>query len=320
MTENFNLEFVPHSALNTAVLFLVFNRFELTAKVFKTIQKARPPRLYIASDGFRENVVGEKENVDNIRKFLIENINWDCEVFTLFREKNLGCKNAVSGAITWFFKNEEMGIILEDDCIPSKSFFWYCEELLDRYKDSKDVYFISGCGEPQLANEMNSDYSFTQYCFVWGWASWRRVWDKYDVDILDWEKNKKNLISNISDSTNTQRYWKRAFQQVYDSKMDTWDYQLSYLILKNSGKCIIPRINLVSNIGFGENATHTMNKDDNFANRMTSNFKFPIKHPDKKIIDIDIDKYFDQNLFTKKRIIYRVIRKLLMIIKKTIDF
>jgi hypothetical protein len=319
VTENFNLEFAPHSALNTAVLFLVFNRFELTAKVFKTIQKARPPRLYIASDGFRENVVGEKENVDHIRKFLMENINWDCEVFTLFRKKNLGCKYAVSGAIAWFFKNEEMGIILEDDCLPSQSFFWYCEELLDKYKDIEDVYFISGTGEPQLANEMNADYSFTKYSFVWGWASWKRVWDKYDVEILDWKENKKYIISNISDNNRTQRYWERVLQQVYDSKIDTWDYQLSYLIIKNFGKCIIPKINLVSNIGFGENATHTLNINDENANRITGNFKFPLKHPDKKIINIEIDKYFDQNLFLDRSIISRIIRKLLIIFKKNLN-
>jgi len=316
VTENFNLEFVPHSALNTAVLFLVFNRFELTAKVFKTIQKARPPRLYIASDGFRENVVGEKENVDHIRKFLMENINWDCEVFTLFRKKNLGCKYAVSEAIDWFFKNEEMGIILEDDCLPIQSFFWYCEELLNKYKNSEDIFFISGTGELQLVNEINSDYDFSKYCFVWGWASWRRVWRHYDVDILDWEENKKNIIFNVSDNIQTQRYWERAFQKVYESKIDTWDYQLSYLILKNYGKCIIPKFNLVSNIGFGEGATHTKNKDDVYANRVLSNFEFPLNHPVEILNNIKIDYFFDKSLFADKSLTIRILNKLLLILKR----
>jgi hypothetical protein len=310
VTKNSNLKFVDNSDFDTAVLFLVFNRFELTVEVFKTIQIAQPPRLYIASDGFRDHVVGEKENVDRIRNFLISNINWDCEVYTLFREKNLGCKYAVSEGISWFFKNEEMGIILEDDCLPSQSFYIYCEELLNKYKNSNDIYFISGLGEPKLANKIDFDYSFTKYPFVWGWASWRRVWKNYDVNISDWTNNQDNLVNSISNNVSTRRYWKKVLQKVYDSKIDTWDYQLSHLILKNYGKCIIPKINLVSNIGFGKNATHTINPDSKFAKRAVHNFDFPLKHPDQKLNNLDIDNFFDVNLFTEKILINKIFLKL----------
>jgi len=136
--------FTPPKPLETAVLFLVFNRLDTTKQVFEAIKKAKPPRLYIAADGARKNIDNEDKIVQDIRNYLISNIDWECEVKTLFREKNLGCKYAVSGAIDWFFENKEMGIILEDDCLPSQSFFWFCEELLNKYKDDKRIFLISG--------------------------------------------------------------------------------------------------------------------------------------------------------------------------------
>ena len=133
--KNQHSKFTPPHPLNTAVLFLVFNRLDTTKQVFEAIQQAKPPRLYVAADGARELKEGEAEIVKAVREFVIQNIDWECEVKTLFREQNHGCKMAVSGAIDWFFANEEKGIILEDDCLPSQSFFWFCEELLYKYKD-----------------------------------------------------------------------------------------------------------------------------------------------------------------------------------------
>ena len=132
-------KFQPPKPLKTAILFLVFNRLDTTKKVFKAIRQAKPPRLYIAADGARANKKGECKNVQLVRDYIMQNVDWDCDVKTLFRDKNLGCKYAVGGAITWFFETEEQGIILEDDCLPSQSFFWYCEELLDRYKEDKSL-------------------------------------------------------------------------------------------------------------------------------------------------------------------------------------
>ena len=124
--------FSPPYSLNTAVLFLVFNRLDTSKQVFQAISQAKPPRLYVAADGARVSKEGESEKVQAVRDYIMQNIDWKCEVKTLFRDENLGCKYAVSGAITWFFQNEEQGIILEDDCLPNQSFFWFCEELLER--------------------------------------------------------------------------------------------------------------------------------------------------------------------------------------------
>lgn len=312
---NSEIDFTPQSPLGVGVLFLVFNRLDTTIEVFRSIQLAKPPRIYIASDGARKDHKDEQKNVTQIREYITNNIDWDCEVFTLFRKTNLGCKIAVSSAISWFFEHEEMGIILEDDCLPSQSFYWYCEELLNRYKNDQDVFLVSGSGESKLSNEFIFDYSFTKYPFIWGWASWKRVWDNYDVNISDWLDNKSNLLDTCSDNRTTKRFWSLVLQEVYDSKIDTWDYQLSYLILKNRGKCIIPKDNLVTNIGFGANATHTLNSNDKLANRVAINIKFPLSHPEKIFLNNEIDNYFDKNRFSHPSVIIRALNKLLRLLK-----
>ena len=168
--------FTPTAPLKTAVLFLIYKRLDTARRVFEVIRVARPPRLYVASDGPRESKEGEAEKVQAVRDYVMSHIDWDCEVKTLFREKNLGCKYAVSGAISWFFENEEMGIILEDDCLPSMSFFWFCEELLDKYKDDERIVNITGCNFQQGRNNTGYSYYFSIYSHIWGWAGWRSSW------------------------------------------------------------------------------------------------------------------------------------------------
>ncbi len=159
-------EFVPSKPLETAVLFLVFNRLDTTKQVFEAIKEAKPPRLYIAADGARKDKSGEEEEVKAVREYVMKNIDWDCEIKTLFREKNFGCKYAVSGAIDWFFENEEQGIILEDDCLPSQSFFWFCEELLERYKDDMRIFMIAGTSYLFNEYEAINDYFFSKYISI----------------------------------------------------------------------------------------------------------------------------------------------------------
>jgi len=165
-------KFIPPHPLKTPVLFLIFKRLDTTKQVFEQIKKAKPPRLYIAADGPRDYVEGEAEKVKAAREYVLSNIDWNCEVKTLFREKNLGCGKAVSEAITWFFENEEQGIILEDDTVPSQSFFWFCEELLNRYKDEKKVWHIGGTNFQDGIIRGNGDYYFSALNHIWGWASW----------------------------------------------------------------------------------------------------------------------------------------------------
>ena len=229
-----NQQFVPPHPLDTAVLFLVFNRPDVTKQVFDTIRKARPPRLYIAADGARSEKKGEEDKVSQVRK-IVGQVDWDCDVKTLFREKNLGCKVAVSSAIDWFFENEEMGIILEDDCLPNQSFFWFCEKLLEKYKDDMRIGQICGFNPLIKINIQNESYLFSKFGPIWGWASWRRAWNKYEVAILSWnEIKKRNLVSFFTDSYSETKWRIDVFNKIYNNKIYTWDYQCSIEQLKNS--------------------------------------------------------------------------------------
>lgn len=241
--------------LTTPILFLVFNRLETTKQVFQEIRKAKPTKLYIAADGPRKKE--EKRKTDAVRKYILDNIDWKCKVKKLFRRKNLGCKYAVSGAIDWFFENEEQGMILEDDCLPSQSFFRFCQDLLERYKDDKKVMHISGTNVEGIS-KIKEDYFFSNTFNVWGWATWKRAWKYYDVKINEWSKyNSINGLKRLGFSglVNMIRL-KKNFNLTYKGKLDTWDYQWDFSCKINKGISIIPSKNLITNIGI-HSGTHT---------------------------------------------------------------
>ena len=241
---------VPY-LLKTSVLFIVFNRFETTKQVFMSIKKARPPKLYIASDGPRDLVEGEIEKVNYIRNFINSNIDWDCEVKTLYRDQNLGCKLAVSGAIDWLFENEDMGIILEDDCLPTNSFFQFMEESLERYQKTLSVLMVSGYNGFNFKIPFSNDIFKSKFCSVWGWGTWRDRWLMYDLNIKSWNKyyNQNDLSSHFYFN-----FVKNKFVQHFDDvrfySYDTWDFQLQYLAFSKNLCCLYPKINQVENIGF----------------------------------------------------------------------
>lgn len=246
------------------VLFLVFNRPDTTAQVFEAIRKARPPRLYVAADGHRANRNGEAGLCEQVRR-LVTQVDWPCELKTLFRNENLGCKLAVSSAISWFFENEPEGIILEDDCLPHPDFFQYCDELLERYRHDERIGVVSGTSLVDMRKEglnwLSEDYAFSRYPSVWGWASWARVWRDYDVAIEAWDERRED----VSCQTHNPRLRKindSLFDRVRAGKIDTWDYQVSFLLWATSRLAIVPRFNLIENIGFGPGATHTTNARD----------------------------------------------------------
>ena len=253
--------------LKTAVLFLIFNRPDTTKQVFEAIKKAQPLRLYIGSDGPRESKTGETKIVHAVREFVINNIDWDCEVKTLFRDRNLGCGNAVSSAISWFFDNEEAGIILEDDIMPSQSFFIFCEELLKKYKDEDKIWHIGGFNSDNSIAKGEGSYYFSKKVHVWGWATWKRAWKYYDFDMKSFSYfNENHIIERIFKYKDLQEYSIGNFKKCYEKRIDTWDYQWTYAILSHGGVAVIPNKNMISNIGFGANATHTKDGKSLFAN------------------------------------------------------
>jgi len=297
--------FIPPHPLNTAVLFLVFNRLNTTEQVFEAIREAKPPRLYIAADGARPNIEGEAEKIEAVRDYIIQNIDWECEVKTLFRDENLGCKYAVSDAITWFFENEAQGIILEDDCLPSQSFFWYCEDLLEQYKNDQRIFLISGYNKQNQWKIEDESYFFSNYGGIWGWASWSRAWKHYDVDMKDIHEfmRKNNFVNLLGKRQGLQRQ-KMIFDSIIIKDINTWDYQWGYARHKNNGLACVPSMSLIENIGFGEDATNTSGVNtDNVSKHEIS---FPIKE-NRFVIP---DRFYDDNFFKIEKIIDRLLNKL----------
>jgi hypothetical protein len=260
------------------ILFLVFNRPLETLKVFNEIKKAKPSKLYLAADGSRVNNESDHKNCIKVKE-IIEKIDWDCEVFKRYNEKNFGCKYAVSNAISWFFEHEEMGIILEDDCLPTSNFFRFCDEILEKYKEDQRIRTITGSNFNFGERIGESSYYFSRLTHVWGWASWRRAWQDYDVELLKYKnKDYNEVFKNLFHNDLLAEDWNNVIQKLFKNEIDTWDYQWTITNLFNNGLSIIPNVNLIKNIGFGENATHTL-KSSGLENMEFQELENEIKHP-----------------------------------------
>ncbi|MBE6446202.1 MAG: hypothetical protein E7021_02200 [Alphaproteobacteria bacterium] len=262
--------------MKKAVLLVFFNRLDNLKKVFEQVRIAQPPRLYLASDGPRDNKVGEKEKVEGIRKWVLDHVDWKCDVKTRFLDKNSGgCAYGVSGAVTWFFENEKDGIILEDDCVPSQSFFPYCEELLDKYKDNKKVWHITGYGYYQDPKATET-YYFSKIQHCWGWASWADRWKYFSLDLSGWDDEN---IKKFSRNKAVQKKMKGILKVLRESNpKETWAWPWSFWIVANDGYCINPYKNMITNVGLeGE---HYKGKDDGSNSLNTASFDIDkIVHP-----------------------------------------
>jgi len=240
------------------LLFLIFNRPETEKRVFEQIRKIKPKYLFVAADGPRKNRVDDVENCRLAREIVDNGVDWDCEVKKLYRDENLGCKYAVSGAIDWFFENVEEGIILEDDCLPDLSFFKFCKDLLVEYRNNASIMHISGDNFLMGKLKMRGDYYFSKNNYIWGWATWRRAWKLYDVEMRSYPYFKADKgVTKIWKDREISRYWTILMDKTYNGNVDTWDYQWMYSLWKNQGLAICPKYNLVENIGFGDEGTHT---------------------------------------------------------------
>ncbi|NQU27789.1 MAG: hypothetical protein HQ528_05835 [Candidatus Marinimicrobia bacterium] len=291
--------------ISTPILFLVYNRPNLTKQVFDTIRTAKPDKLYIAADGPKLSSASDKISTDQVRE-IVQSVDWECNISTLFSDQNQGCKIAVSNAISWFFKNEEMGIIIEDDCLPDHSFFRYCQELLLMYKDDQRILHIGGTNPLQHPALIHS-YYYSKYNRIWGWATWRRAWKYYDRHITCWPKMKKERIHYNYFDIKEAKYWEKIWDKVYADKIDTWDYQW-FLCRLSHGAAIIPSINLISNIGFGSAATHASDIQNPLSRLTTYNLSFPLNHPDYFYYNKSLDKQWSQYL-TNSRPFNKIFRR-----------
>lgn len=262
--------------LRTPILFIIFNRIDTARRVFEAIRKAEPPRLYVACDGPRSDKEGERLACQQTRS-LVEEVDWPCQVRTFFLDENLGPSKGPFTFIKWFFQQEEQGIILEHDCLPHPDFFPYCEELLDKYKENTHIGAISG---PNFIPNPQSPYSytFTIYNHIWGWATWRRTIDAYTLDLSDVPADTLNVVLRRNFPSFRERaYWRTIFKQIRKKEIPTWDYYLTFCLWLNDLLSISPTRNLVANIGFGEGAINTTDKDSPLANRPVQSI-LPLVH------------------------------------------
>ena len=278
------------------VLFIVFARPDTTARVFEAIRRARPGKLYVAADGPRADKPGEKERSEQVRS-IVTAVDWPCEVRTFFRDRNYGCGEQVTAAINWFFSLEEEGIILEDDCFPSNSFFQFCAELLDRYRNDTRVMMIGGNNlEPKRVREPEYSYTFSRLTYIWGWATWRRAWKLHDFQMpLFGEVDKKQYLLPTYSSIYERDLFQYVFRKMYagddaiTSRRNIWDYQWQFACKVHSGLVIVPAVNLVSNIGFGEHATSVSGNSPGQGLKCEE-VELPLVHPEFIMVEKEREK------------------------------
>ncbi len=304
--------------LSTPVAFLIFNRPELTKTVFAEIAKVQPKKLLVVADGPRQDKQGEAEKCAAARA-VIEQVDWDCEVLKNYSDVNLGCGIRVATGIDWVFEHVDEAIILEDDCLPHLTFFEFCRELLEKYRDDERVMMISGSN---LMGDWESDiqsYHFSYYGGIWGWASWKRAWKYYDYHMKLWKyEGARNCVRNVLVDPEQYFYREEMLSKAFRGEIDTWDYQWSFARLLQSGLSVVPSVNLVSNIGFGKDATHTINFFDSKANLPLSSMSFPLREP----YGLAVEREYDCNSYLKinkhKNRKLNLIQKLSNRIKKNI--
>lgn len=307
--------------LTTPILFLVFNRPATTQLVFEAIRNAKPTSLYIACDGPRGNVPDDIEKCSAVRA-IVSNVDWECDVKTLFREENLGCGLGILQALTWFFHHEPEGIILEDDCLPVPEFFPFCTELLEKYRNDTRVMQIGG---NNLLSELNRSheysYFFSNHNSIWGWATWRRAWNLYDYNMKLYDIVLKNgFLNGHFGSIYEEEYFSWVFKRTVVHPDITWDYQWEFMRRINSGLTIRPQRNLVINLGFGEDATHTTDVGGASSKLLLEEIGFPLRHPEFVMVDTDADRkgFIDHYTYRASRVKTIIKRMLPAFIRKRI--
>jgi hypothetical protein len=283
--------------IQTPVAFIIFKRPQETQKVFAEIRKVKPPKLLVVADGPRADRPGEDQECAQARA-IIDRVDWDCEVLKNYADVNLGCRRRVSSGINWVFDTVEEAIIIEDDCLPHPTFFRFAEELLDRYRDDRRIMSISGQNVQFGRKRTDYSYYFSRYNHCWSWASWRRAWQHYDLDMKLWpEIRDGNFLADVLGDSHAVKVWTKTFQLCYEGKIDTWDFQWAFASFIQNGMNILANVNLASNIGHGTGATHTGDASSPYNNMPAEALTFPMKHPPFAIRDTQADNFTQNTLY-----------------------
>lgn len=290
--------------LKTPVLLIVYNRLTPTKQVFSQIRKVKPQKLYIACDGYKKNKAGDQTKVEEVRQWLLGAVDWKCQIATSFAEENRGCKYGVAHAIDWVFENEEEAIILEDDIVADESFFWFCQDMLERYKEDERIMTI--CGHKAVWDfPIDDDYFFTAFGPVWGWATWKRAWNYFDNEMIKWPyfKEKKILAQLYGKDSATSLT--ESLDLTYSKKLNSWAYAWDLARIINSGLGILPKTNLIQNVGYGSDATHSSGREPDFHR---SSLDLPVKPVENVIRNWEYDRMHAKKFVSSRRV-HRFIRK-----------
>ncbi len=265
--------------LNTPVALLIFNRPNTTDRVFEAVRQVAPKKLFVVADGPRPDRPDDAEKCKAARA-IVERVDWPCELFTNFSDENLGCGLRPATGISWVFENVEQAIILEDDCLPDPAFFRFCEELLEKYRDDQRVMHVGGSNFLFGRAQIEDSYYFSRYPLCWGWATWRRAWRHFDFELRDWPSLRQNKwLDQFLGDKRASWHWSRLFDYVRErGQSHIWDYQWILSCWRRDGLCITPSVNLVSNVGYGKEATHTRRRS-RFAEVPREAMSFPLRHP-----------------------------------------
>ena len=272
-------------ALDAPVALFVWNRPDATREVFEQIRRARPRQLLLVADAPRVGNADDAARCDAVRAIVAE-VDWPCEVAREVASAHLGCRNRMASGLDWVFRAVPEAIVLEDDCVASPTFFRFCGELLARYRDEPAVMTVAGStvlAEPAAGDR---SYYFSRYNPTWGWASWRRAWRHYDVSVARWrEIDQRAFLRGVFPNLAFERAWRHVFDRAHRDDFDTWDHQWTFQVWARGGVAAIPTRNLVRNIGFGADATHTK-VDTGFGRRKLEHLDFPLAHPDAIAVDL----------------------------------
>lgn len=283
----------------TPILFITYNRLETVKKTFVNIKKIKPQKLYLASDGPKADNADDARRVYEVREWLEQAIDWQCEVYKRYSDYNQGCKYGPANAIDWVFEKEEWAIILEDDIVVEDDFFYFCQDMLRYYATDTRIMTISGY-KKVWDFPIDDDYFFSFFSPIWGWATWRRAWQYFDIEMKNWPQCKQeNVLAKIF------RYGAISaltdeFDRTFNGELDAWDYPWLLTRLSRGGLGIVPKVNLIKNIGFDKaTATHTIGKPPEFQQ---GTLTFPLKYVDHVTRNLEYDKAYEKKFYKKKPI------------------
>lgn len=295
------------------ILLNVFNRADLTEQILNRIREVKPKVLYVHADGPRLSNQQDKIKCNAVREHIKRNVDWECDLHLLFREENLGCGIGPASAITWFFNNVEYGIILEDDCLPHMDFFLFCKEMLLYYKDDVRISSIAGSNFQDGRKWGKGSYYFSRHNRIWGWATWRRTWEHYDYYLNDYNLAMfgKILDSNFRNKKERQ-YWMRVYDMVKKNRMNEscWDYQFMFMQWRYGGLTITPNVNLISNVGSDEDATHTNWENNPNLHRKVESILPIVKNNNIKVSNFADGYYVRKYILGRVSLVKRILRKL----------